>query len=386
MRRKWVYVALGGVIVVPLLAAPFILAPGPVAAGAPAAVAVGAVEQAALIEAMRPVRRGRPVIALVANNQGTEVADFLVAYGVLRHADVADVTVVAQDSSPVQLYPPKISIVPQTTLAAFDQRYPNGADYVVVPAMEPPDGAGLTRWVSEQYRKGAHVVSICNGSRTLAAAGLLDGRRATAHWYSKRALREEHPTMRWVSDRRYVTDGRITTSTGVTANVPVMMALVEAIGGRETATRVAHELGVAHWDARHRSSAFVLTAEHKKTFIRNTLAFWQHETVGVPLQAGVDEVALGLTLDAYGRTALGKTVAVGVDDGAVRSRHGLTIQPARTDSGKVDYLLPPPSDKAPASVMAGLLPDIQARYGPHTAGIVALTMEYPWQRSASMMQ
>jgi hypothetical protein len=135
--------------------------------------------------------------------------------------------------------------------------------------------------------------------------------------------------MRWAQNRRYVTDKGITTSTGLSASVPVMMAMVKALGGRETAERVAGELGVANWDARYRSSAFHLTSEHKKTFVRNTLTFWRHETIGVPIVEKVDEIALGLMIEAYSRTAMTMVVTIGSNDGPVRSRHG------RDPSGKI---------------------------------------------------
>jgi transcriptional regulator GlxA family with amidase domain len=179
---------------------------------------------------------------------------------------VADVTVVAERAAPVRLYPfglglgPELlRIEPQSTTRAFDERYSEGANYVVVPAMQPRNNQFVMDWIIAQHRKGAKIMSICNGSLTVAAAGLLDGRRATAHWNAIRQLQKAHPTMQWVQDRRYVADGSIITATGISASVPVTVALVEAIAGREKAERLAQDLGVASWDARHRSSEFQLT-------------------------------------------------------------------------------------------------------------------------------
>jgi hypothetical protein len=157
-----------------------------------------------------------------------------------------------------------------------------------------------------------------------------------------------------------------------------MLALVEAIGGRERAAAVADDLGVTDWDARHRSAAFELTLDHKKTFIRNTLAFWRHETVGVPIADGVDEVALGLLLDAYTRTALGTAVTVGA--GTVETSHGLRLHPNRPTEAGTDRMLPAPSAAKPATLLEDELPRIAAHYDPQTAAIVALVMEYPWDQ------
>jgi transcriptional regulator GlxA family with amidase domain len=70
---------------------------------------------------------------------------------------------------------------PQSTTRAFDERYSEGADYVVVPAMQPRNNQFIMDWIMAQHRKGAKIMSICNGSLTVAAAGLLnaDGQRRT---------------------------------------------------------------------------------------------------------------------------------------------------------------------------------------------------------------
>lgn len=381
MRRKWIVIALGCVAVL-AVGASVMLVPGTVPLQSPVAQAVPPAEQAAAIRALAPATASRPVIALVALNEGTEIADLLVAYGILRRADVADVLLVAPRREKIRLYPPELHILPQASMVDFDLRHPAGADYVVVPAMEPHDHTGVTDWIARQYRQGAKVVSICNGSKTIAAAGLLDGRRGTAHWYSLGWLQDNHPTMEWVPDRRYVSDERITTSTGVSANIPVMMALVEAIGGRAAAQGVAQELGVDNWDARHRSSAFTLTAEHKKTFIRNSLALWRHETIGIPLADGIDEVALGLAADAWSRTELSEVALDGAAAG-VESRHGLTIYPAQAERGRPDLVFDPMAGSAPGDMMDRVLAQIAGRYDMPTAAIVALTMEYPWSPAAN---
>lgn len=386
MRKRTVLFALGGVLLLALVATPIVLAPGRVEADTSAVPAVDAAEQAAIIETMRPTRRERPVIAIVTRNDGTEVTDFLVSYGVLKRADIADVVVVAERDEPVQLYP-SLRIEPDTTADEFDRTYPEGADYVVVPAMDPGTDPFVAGWLNAQYGKGARIVSVCNGSRMIATAGLLDGRRATGHWSAIAELRQKHPTMEWVQDRRYVSDNGVTTTTGITATMPAMLALVEAIGGRPVAERVAGEIGLTNWDARHRSASFELTGEHKKTFVRNTLTFWRHETMGVPLAEGMDEISLGLIIDAYARTELADVVAVA--DEAITSRNGLLIHPDRAaDAGGVDDMLPPPPTQMPALTLEQELPRIAARYDRPTAAIVALVMEYPWsgQDSGSQAQ
>ncbi len=120
MRKRTIFAGVGALLLlVAVVAVPILLAPGTPAVAMPAAEPMVADEQAAIVAAMRPSRAtDRPVIAIIAWNQATELSDFFSAYGVLKRADVADVTVVAERAEPVQLYPgPKIT--PEATIADF---------------------------------------------------------------------------------------------------------------------------------------------------------------------------------------------------------------------------------------------------------------------------
>ena len=202
----------------------------------------------------------------------------------------------------------------------------------------------------------------------------------TAHWSAINELRQKHPTMEYVTDRRYVTDDGVTTSTGISASIPTMLALIEAIAGSAKARAVADGLGVADWDAQHSSASFALKPEHMKTFVRNTLSLWRRERVGLPVADGVDEVALGLTADAWSRTQLTELVMVGPSQ--IRTRHGLVFRPPASPETGARMLAPLPYE-APARVLETELPGIEQRYDRQTADIVTLVMEYPWTRATT---
>lgn len=386
MSKRSILLGIAIAVTLLVVAALIVLAPGnpaPFAAAPP----IEESEHVRTIDALRPPRRERPVIAIITLNDATEVTDLLVPYGVLSHANVADVAVVAELAEPVRLHPfsalgqgPELlRVEPQSTTRTFDERYPDGADYVVVPALEPRDNQHVMDWIVAQHRKGAKIFSVCAGSLTLAAAGLLDGRPATTHWAYIDALRKAHPTMQWVPDRRYVAGDRISTSTGITASIPVTVALVEAIAGRSKAEQLARSLGVPNWDARHRSSAFQLTWEHQKTFLRNWFSFGRHETIGVPVSEGVHEIVLALTADAYSRTAMSTVTTIGASNKAVRSRHGLLIHTNKSAAtAAVDHMLPALRFDSPAATLDRELAHIASRYGTLTGHIVALVVEYPW--------
>src|SRR3546814_19757290 len=98
-----------------------------------------------------------------------------------------------------------------------------------------------------------------------------------------------------------VIDQGVATTTGVTASMPMMLTLIEAIAGTEKAGTVARELGVRHWDARHNSDAFKFTRSFALTAVRNRLAFWSRAELGIALRTGIDEASVDLLADAWSR-------------------------------------------------------------------------------------
>jgi transcriptional regulator GlxA family with amidase domain len=92
-----------------------------------------------------------------------------------------------------------------------------------------------------------YIMSVCNGAGVLARAGVLDGRRATTNkmlWGPTTALRGE---VRWVREARWVADGDVRTSSGVSAGIDMMLAFVRDIHGKDVAAGIAQEIEYV-WD------------------------------------------------------------------------------------------------------------------------------------------
>ena len=103
------------------------------------------------------------------------------------------------------------------------------------------DGATLDLLRTHAAR-ARRVVSICTGAFVLAAAGLLDGRRATTHWKTAARFQEIFPDVVLDADAIYVADPPFYTSAGVTAGIDLSLALIEADHGPRVARSVAREL------------------------------------------------------------------------------------------------------------------------------------------------
>lgn len=108
--------------------------------------------------------------------------------------------------------------------------------------------AELLSWLCQANDRVRRLGSVCSGALILAAAGLLDGRRATTHWADAECLRQRHPAVEVQAERLHtydpleVSDAHLFTSAGVTAGIDLALALVEADLGRTLASAVAQRL------------------------------------------------------------------------------------------------------------------------------------------------
>jgi hypothetical protein len=94
-----------------------------------AATRVSEKEHLRTIKAMRPPKRARPVVAVLADNDGAETTDFLVPYGILARSGAADVFAVTPRQAPVRLRP-ALQVQADLSLEGTSERFPDGADYV----------------------------------------------------------------------------------------------------------------------------------------------------------------------------------------------------------------------------------------------------------------
>jgi AraC family transcriptional regulator, transcriptional activator FtrA len=122
------------------------------------------------------------------------------------------------------------------------------ADTVVVPAchdaaLHPP--ADLVDAVRAAHERGARIASICTGAFVLAAAGILDGRRATTHWMHAPTLAGRYPDVTVDPDVLYVDEGQVLTSAGKAAGIDLCLHMVRTDHGSAVANALARRLVVA---------------------------------------------------------------------------------------------------------------------------------------------
>jgi AraC family transcriptional regulator, transcriptional activator FtrA len=122
------------------------------------------------------------------------------------------------------------------------------ADTIVVPGWRsieerPPEA--LLKALARAYRRGARLCSICSGVFVLAAAGVLDGKRATTHWKYAPALAARYPRICVEPNALYVDEGQVITSAGSAAGLDMLLHLVRRDFGAKIANQVAQRLVLA---------------------------------------------------------------------------------------------------------------------------------------------
>lgn len=126
-----------------------------------------------------------------------------------------------------------------------DRTFHDPVDYdlVLVPGgigtRSAVENAPLLDWLGRASAAAEVTMSVCTGSGVLAKAGLLDGKRATSNKLSYDWARSQGPKADWVPQARWVEDGNVFTSSGVSAGMDMSLAVIARLCGADTARQVA---------------------------------------------------------------------------------------------------------------------------------------------------
>ena len=288
--------------------------------------------------AHEPADDGAVVVAVVLGRTGTVASDVLAPYEVFARSTSFAVYTVAEGAEPAPLTG-GTSLVPAHTFADVAAGRVAAPDLVVVPAVTDPTGPreeNMRSFVVAQARVGAHILGVCSGAKVLAATGLLDGHRATSHWSGLDGLRTSHPEVDWVDGQRWVRDGDVTTTAGVSSGIPGSLAVVRHLAGPAEAGRIGLALGYPGWEL---DGPSVIPDQHF-TAGDATLALaatlpWLRPDVAVGLSDGVGEIDVAAALEVYNLSAAARTSTIATTP-TVTTRHGLVLTaatslPASTD-------------------------------------------------------
>lgn len=148
-----------------------------------------------------------------------------------------DLVICSLDPSPVR-GSGGIAIQAEAGLEAFED-----AETIVIPGWRLTEvPAELTAALRQAHARGARLLSICTGAFALAAAGVIDGRRATTHWRYAQRLAREYPNITVEPDVLYVDEGDVVTSAGSAAGLDMLLHVIRKDWGAATCNMVARTM------------------------------------------------------------------------------------------------------------------------------------------------
>jgi putative intracellular protease/amidase len=327
-------------------------------------------------EPLGPIPPGRTTVAVVLGATGSVAADVLAPYEVFARSERFFVYTVAADPAPVALSG-GLRAVPNRTFADVTSR----PDVIVVPAVRDSAGAReapLRAWIREQAAHGSQILGVCVGAQVLADAGLLDGRRATSHWAALSGLEHDHPTVRWIRGQRYVEDGPVTTTAGVTSGTVGALRLVERLAGPREADRIGTALSYPGWSRGGDTEIAVNRWEPGDlAFVLNFAFPWWQPTLGIGLTDGMSEIDVAAAAETYSGASFAVRVLPVAAKPTITTRHGLVLlgQPVGANPSVDRIIIPTATSTADVdsrllrwAAEQGLEVELPSRDAPSTFG------------------
>src|SRR5918993_97994 len=210
---------------------------------------VGSIGIPASAAAIQQPATSRPNVAVLLF-PGVQIIDYSAPYEVFSQAGVYNIFTVAESSAPISTSGGQGAA--QVTAKYTFAKHPK-PDIVIIPGgggSRPGDGGvgnqtanpKLIRWIQEQAGSATIVLSVCNGAFLLAKAGLLDGLEATTFWGMLDDLKVAAPKTRVHNDRRYVDNGKVITTAGLSSGIDGSLYVLSKLHGVGKARQVALQM------------------------------------------------------------------------------------------------------------------------------------------------
>ncbi|WP_268625199.1 DJ-1/PfpI family protein [Paenibacillus alvei] len=270
----------------------------------------------------------KPTVAVLLANEVTEVFDFLVPYEMFAMTEAYNVYGVAPDRE-IKSLTGGLDVVPHYSYDEMDAMLGKSPDIIVIPFMPILDEnkyAPVREWIRKHSGAKTTLISICNGAENLADTGLLNGKSAATHWGDINRLIKKYPKVQWVNDRRYVPQGNIVSSAGLTSGIDATLYVISKQLGEAAANKVAKEMNYPSYEyvTNPQMKPFVAGLSDI-TYVLNNAYQWNKVKAGVLLYNGADELDLSAAFDTYAASGTTTTLTVSSANQPIVTKHGLHL-------------------------------------------------------------
>ncbi|MBP1934491.1 DJ-1/PfpI family protein [Ammoniphilus resinae] len=284
----------------------------------------------------------KPTVAVLLGNESTYGSDFMIPYEVFSRTGAYNVYAVASDNQ-VKTLTGGLDVVPHYSFQELDQLLGKSPDIIAIPFMNGNDEEKfqpIRKWI--QQHAEATFLSICGGSGNLAATGLLKGKSAASHWLNLGVFEKDYPDTNWISDQRYVEDGNIISSAGVSSGIDASLYVISQKLGEPMAAKIAKELNYPtyHFVQNPKMEPFEFEIA---TYAMNHAFQWNRKKVGALLYNGVEEIALSSVFDIYSNTGTTTVLSISNREQPIMTKHGLNLvsRHSLSNAPKLDRMIVP---------------------------------------------
>jgi AraC family transcriptional activator FtrA len=268
----------------------------------------------------------KPTIAVILGNETTEGSDFAIPYELFSRTGAFNVYAVASDNQ-VKTLTGGLEVVPHYSFKEMDQLLGKSPDIIAIPYMTMRDEKKfqpVQEWLQKHSK--TNLLSICGGSGNLAAAGLLKGKSVATHWQNRLfdGVKKKFPETDWRWDQRYIQDGNVVSSAGVSSGIDAVLYVISQRLGEPAAAKIAKEMNYPsyHFVKNPKMDPFDVDM---RTYILNNAFQWNKTQAGVLLYNGVEEMALTSVFDIYSDTGTTKVLSISSSDQPIVTKHGLNL-------------------------------------------------------------
>ena len=267
----------------------------------------------------------KKTIFIIADNDGTEMFDMMAPFYLFNATGEANVYLVAEHKSAI-IVKKGLLVMPHYTFREIDSLHMT-ADVMVVPNQSR--GARnqkkvTVNFIKEHYTGTNRMLSVCDGSATVAATGLYVGKNLTTHSSDYEGLKKHFKKPVWVLGTTVTQSGNLFSTAGVANATEGSLTVINDLFGRETMQRVMSEIHYPYAEIR---------MDHQNLFIDENPIYLglrkgsikKSEKVGILLQTGISEFELAAILDCYSRSYPSSLDTFIVGGSTVTSKYGLTL-------------------------------------------------------------
>lgn len=286
----------------------------------------------------------KKTVLVIADNDGTEIFDMMAPFYLFNATEKANVYIVAEKKSRI-IVKRGLYAIPHFTFSEIDSLHMQ-ADVMVVPNQSR--GAGnqkkvTVNFIKRHYTGANRILSVCDGSATVAATGLYDGKALTTHSSDYTEVKKHFNKPAWVLGTTVTQSGNLFSTAGVANATEGSLAVINDVFGMETMQQV---LSLIHYPSPE------IRRDHQNLLIDNNPIYAglrkgtikKSEKVGVLLQDGISEFDLAAVLDCYYRSFPSSLDTFIVGGSTVTSKYGLTLlatgDAANNSSSELHVLMP----------------------------------------------